>query len=134
MSKKTGVWLDRKKAYIVTLKDDTHKLNVIDSNIDFRLREDGEGKLYTRFGNQYGTHEKSKGARMEQQLKVYYKTITDALSEVDELYIFGPAEAKNELNKALMEQSVAVKISGIETSGKLTENQIVAAVKDHFSD
>ena len=133
MNKRTGVWLDRKKAYIVTLKKDTHHLKIIDSNADFRVREDGEGKIYTRFGNQYGAKEKAKEAKLEKQLKRYYKKIITALSGVDELYVFGPAEAKNELNKMLLEQpNMSIKIEAVKSAGKLTENQIIAAVKKHF--
>jgi len=134
MHKKTGVWLDRRSAYVVTLKNGGHHLKIITSDVDFRIREEGESKDYTRFGNQYGTKEKAKEARLEQQLKAYYKNIMTALKEADEVYIFGPAEAKNELHKTISAHATGlIRISAIASSGKLTENQIVAAVKKHFN-
>jgi hypothetical protein len=134
MDTRIGVWLDRKVAYVVTLKNGSHSLKVIASNINFRVRDDGEGKVYTRLGDQYMTKEKAKEAKLEQQLKDYYKSIIALLKGVDEVYIFGPAEAKNELNKMILEQSHhAIKVSAIEASDKLTENQIIAAVKKHFN-
>jgi len=133
MSKKTGVWLDRRRAYIVRLKEDDHQLKIVESDADFGGREENGGKRATRFGSQYGTKQKAKEARLEHQLKTYYKTIAEALPDTGELYIFGPAEAKNELNKTIMEHNhTSVTISGIENADKLTENQIVAAVKDYF--
>lgn len=133
MSKKTGVWLDRKSAYVVTLNNGEHRINTIVSDADFRVREDGEGKEYTRFGNQYGTKEKAREARLEQQLKQYYKNVLNGIKDAGELYIFGPAEAKNELHKMISGLTgSAIQITAIESSDKLTENQIVAAVKKHF--
>ncbi|MCB0376427.1 MAG: hypothetical protein KDD04_10950, partial [Sinomicrobium sp.] len=104
MGKKTGVWLDRKAAYVVTLRNEGHRLKIIPSEIDFRTREEGEGKDYMRFGNQYGTKEKAKEAKLEQQLRSYYKRVISALRGADEVYIFGPAEAKNELHKTISAQ------------------------------
>ena len=116
------------------IKDGNHHIKIITSDVDFRVREEGEGKMYTRFGNQYGTKEKAKEAKLEQQLKGYYRNVFDALHETDEVYIFGPAEAKNELNKLISAQTNGtIKVSAIASSGKLTENQIIAAVKKHFN-
>lgn len=133
MNTRKGIWLDRKEAYIVTLRNGDHHLGIIPSGIDFRIREEGEGKEYTRFGNQYGTKEKAREAKVEHQLKTYYKNIIEVLKEGGEVYIFGPAEAKHELHKAISEQANGnVTISAVESAGKLTENQIIAAVKKHF--
>ncbi len=134
MDKKTGIWLDKNQAYIVSLENESHTLKIIESNAEFRVREDGEGKTYTRFGDQFGTKEKSKKAKLNQQLKDFYKTIISAVSDADELYIFGPAEAKNDLNKMILEHNhLAGKVKAIESEDKLTENQIVAAVKKYFN-
>lgn len=134
MNKKAGIWLDRKEAYIVTLSQDSHQLKIIESEADFRLREEGEGKAYTRLGDQYATKEKRKEAKLAQQLKEYYKQLVAALQGVEEVYLFGPAEAKYELHKMLTEHRPPFQVRGVEPCDKLTENQVVAAVKNYFQD
>ena len=60
MSKQIGVWIDTKKAKIVTLDGDQKELKIIYSEIETRERIAGESNQPGRFGDQYLDQEKSK--------------------------------------------------------------------------
>ena len=70
---KAGIWMDKKNAFIVTLNQGDVQLETLESDAAFRPRIDGEGKAYTRFGDQYYTEEKKQQAKLEKQLKDYYE-------------------------------------------------------------
>jgi hypothetical protein len=48
------------------------------------------------------------------------------------ILIFGPGEAKDELQKQLEGQALGERIVGMETADKLTDGQIAAKVRQHF--
>lgn len=130
---KAGIWMDKKTAFIVTLNQREAKLEKLESDAEFRPRIDGEGKAYTRFGDQYYTEEKKQQAKLEKQLKDYYEELFNKVKDYEELYIFGPAEGKTEFEKLLKEKKSFMGIVTTETHDRLTENQIVAAVKKFFN-
>jgi len=130
---KAGIWMDKKTAFIVTLDQNEAKLEKVGSEADFRPRIDGEGKAYTRFGDQYYTEEKKQQARLEKQLRDYYEALFNKIKDREELYVFGPAEGKTEFEKLLREKKTFMGSVTLQTHGKLTENQIVAEVKNFFN-
>ena len=72
--------------------------------------------------------------REEQQKKTdYFKKITDIIRDYDEVLLFGPTDAKNELFNLIKEDHnfENIKIE-IRTTDKMTENQILAFIKDYF--
>lgn len=130
---KAGIWMDKKTAFIVTFNQGEAQLETLESDAEFRLRIDGEGKAYTRFGDQYYTEEKKQQAKLEKQLKDYYEALFNKVKNFEELYIFGPAEGKIEFEKLLKEKKNFRGILTTETQDRLTENQIVATVKKFFN-
>ncbi len=48
------------------------------------------------------------------------------------MLIFGPGEAKGELEKRIAHEKVKVQIVGIETTDKMTDLQIVTKVRNYF--
>jgi hypothetical protein len=49
------------------------------------------------------------------------------------IQIFGPGEAKNELLKRMENDNLKELIVKIETADSMTDNQVVAKVREHFS-
>jgi hypothetical protein len=72
------------------------------------------------------------GARLTGALNHYYDRIIAALPHQDGLYLFGPGEAKGELQRRLLKTHPQVAAATIETTDKLTDKQIMAAVRKHF--
>ena len=67
-------------------------------------------------------------------LKKYYDDIKRAVASADELFIFGPAEAKKGLEKSIAEdKNFKPELLGVETADSMTKNQMVAGVKAFFA-
>lgn len=134
MSIQTGIWIDQEKAHIIHLKDGTETMQTVHSDADFRERYAGEESDDSRMGQQAITHDRSKEKRLEQQLKAYYDELKEVLKDSKELYIFGPAEAKKELQKELEnDNQFKAELRAVESADSMTENQMKARVREFFS-
>jgi stalled ribosome rescue protein Dom34 len=76
--------------------------------------------------------EDKRDRRFHDHLNRYYDEIISRLRGADSILIFGPGEAKGELQKRLEDQKVSKCIVAIGTSDKMTDGQIVAEVRQHF--
>ena len=134
MEKKVGIWLDSEKAYIISLINGREKLEKIESNVESRVRYEGEKKSSSRIGGQLVNPQKKKTKRKKQQLKNYFQNILKKTKDAGDIYIFGPAEAKTGLNKEYSKhKGLQDKVLRVENSGKLTENQMIAQVREVFA-
>jgi len=134
MEKKVGIWLDSEKAYIISLINGREKLEKIESNVESRVRYEGEKKSFSRIGGQLVNPQKKKTKRKKQQLKNYFQNILKKTKDAGDIYIFGPAEAKTGLNKEYSKhKELQSKVLRVENSGKLTENQMIAQVREVFA-
>jgi len=134
MKKNIGVWLDTEKAYIITIEDSGTKVDMIESEIESRVRFEGETKSSSRFGNQFINPATKITHKRRHQFKHYFENITDHLKEAEEIYLFGPAETKVHLAKHISKEYLLKdRIRKVESEDHLSENQMVACVKKEFS-
>lgn len=130
---KTGIWIDKNKAYIVTLKNKKEVLKIIASKIDFYKVIGGSG---TRFkGGPQDVVQDSKYLKKENhQLLNYMISIVEEIKDTDELLIFGPAEMPLELKKhiAANHKDLFDNLIDLKKEDSMTENQTVAYVRDFF--
>lgn len=133
MKKQTGIWIDKEKATIVELLKDNSTIKEINSGIITRPRESGEGKTSTKFGGQYVDSEKGKENQQNEATKQFLTSIIEELDNSTELIILGPASMKTKLSQAIKTTSrlKAVKAE-VKTADKMTNNQLVAQVKEYF--
>ncbi len=69
----------------------------------------------------------------QSQQSGYYKKIIEAVKEHDEIFLFGPTTAKNELLNLLKDdRHFEYKKIEAKDADKMTENQQEAFVKSHF--
>jgi len=133
MKNNIGVWLDTEKAYIITLKNDESHVEIIESDVETRVRFKGETKAYSKMGNQFINPAKRMTHRRRHQFKQYFEDITNRISDAEEIYLFGPAETKVHLAKHLSKHSnLKDRIRKIESEDQLTEKQMIACVKNIF--
>ncbi|MDM8161798.1 hypothetical protein QUH73_18420 [Labilibaculum sp. K2S] len=133
MKKNIGVWLDTEKAYIITIEDNGARVDKIESEIESRLRFKGETKAYSRMGNQFINPANKITHKRRHQLKHYFESITDHLSDAEEIYLFGPAETKVHLAKHISKEPILKdRIRKIESEDYLSEKQMIACVKKVF--
>lgn len=63
-------------------------------------------------------------SKEQNQLAAYYKKLSDAILNYDEVILFGPTEAKNELANIMMDNHLFEKIKiVVRSADKMTENE-----------
>ena len=124
MKSQIGLWIDRREAVIVTLIDQLEEITRITSDVE-ELVSDATAP----HASQQDRHKK----RIDNQLNKYYGKIINTIHNAGSILIFGPGEAKHDLQKKLERQGLSEYILAVETSDSMTEAQIVATVKHYIS-
>ncbi|MDH4090899.1 MAG: hypothetical protein OEV74_07750 [Cyclobacteriaceae bacterium] len=136
MKKQTGIWIDSAKAFIVTFADGTHDFTEVESGIENRIHHQGEGEKGSFFGSQHINNEKTLDAKKMAQVDLFLQKVLDYVKDVDELFVFGPAEVKNLLQQKIESGKTidrgADKLKSVLVADAMTKNQIVAMVKDFY--
>ncbi|TJY35785.1 hypothetical protein [Pontimicrobium aquaticum] len=131
--KKTGIWLDKDKALIITLENGKETLDTVISNVEHYRTHGGSG---TRFkgGPQDVVQDSKFLEREKHQLKQYYQSLASQIDDTDALVIFGPADTNEKFSKELNKsyKSLSSKIKGVRKADSMTENQAKAWVRDFF--
>lgn len=135
MKRQTGIWIDSSKAIIVSLNGKKESITEIDSTIENKSYPNREGNKGTFSGSHHSASETQLNNRKKEQTNYFMDSIIDYIKRSDELYVFGPASAKTELKKRIQTEKIIApdKLKGVDTSDKLTINQIVAKVRDFYA-
>ena len=133
MMKYTGIWMDKRRAIIISLDGKEDQLIQIFSEIEDYNVKGGSG---TRFkgGPQDVVHDSKYLAHEKKQFKEYFKELVPFVEKADKVVIFGPAQAGQKLAKEIQERytSLTRKIRGVEKADNMTPNQLKAWVRDYF--
>ncbi len=130
---KTGIWLDTEKAFIIELQGDEADIERLDSEVEHFNVHGGSGSS-TPWGPQDATSDHKILERKKHQLHNYYQRIIERVKAAEQLYIFGPAEAKNGLQKELAKlSSMHEKVMAVDTADSMTENQMKAYVRNYYN-
>jgi hypothetical protein len=78
------------------------------------------------------TVEEQRDRKYATQLKKYYDEVIAAIRGADSIQIFGPGEAKGELEKRIGQNGLKAPMPAIESTDKMTDRQISAKVREHF--
>jgi len=133
MNHKVGVWIDHKKAVIVSASPDGVTSRTMESEVGPHARYSGRAGSPTPDGPHDGGGEKRYEERYSQHLDRYYDEVISQLGQPEALLIFGPGEAKLQLKERLSRsKALSDRLVGVETTDKLTDPQIVAKVKEHY--
>ena len=124
MSHDVGVWIDHKKAVIVSIAAGHVTTRTLESDV-------GPHPHYS--GTQEGGGEKKYEERHNLRLDQYYDEVISQLGQPDAVLLLGPGEAKLQLKDRLGRSKVSSKsIVTVESTDKLTNPEIVAKVKEHY--
>jgi stalled ribosome rescue protein Dom34 len=126
MKRQVGLWIDHRETVIVFIGDEGKETRRIESEMEKHVRFSGgsrseEGKADDQRDRQFAAH-----------LNRYYDEVASHIRDAEAILIFGPGEAKGELEKHLADKGLGGRIVGIETVDKMTERQIAAKVRQHF--
>lgn len=134
MKKKVGMWIDHQKAFCVSITGERERLEKIESHINKHVRLSGGSRSRTPFGPQDVASEKKTDEKRKHQLKKYCQRVISFLEDADRIFIFGPGEAKREIEKEIRKKKgMADKIAGIEAADKMSEAQIAAKVRGFYA-
>jgi len=125
MKSKVGLWIDHRKAVIVTVTDEGEETKQITSNMEKRVR-------FSSGASEDGSAEDVRDRQFGNRLNSYYDDVMACLREAETIQIFGPGEAKGELETRLENEGLKGRIVEIETVDKMTDRQIAAKVRQRF--
>jgi len=132
-----GVWLDHSQAHFIKYSQENSFLaETIESPYKRIKRDDGESSDSTKFGAnpQYSSdNENRKNNIALNELSEYFKMLEAKLSEYDEILLFGPSTAKDQLmNRISSKKAFEKKTIYVKNSDKKTNKQLLAFVRDFF--
>ena len=127
MKKNIGLWIDHRKAVMVIVTDEGEELKKITSNMEKHVH------FKSRNSAEDGSTEDVRDRQFANHLNNYYDEVVAVVREADAIQIFGPGEAKGELEKRLEQAGLKAHILAIETVDKMTDRQIAAKVRERFS-
>jgi hypothetical protein len=120
--KQLGIWMDHSNAFLLEMVNDTIETNSVVSELS-----DPEAEFNFYKGEKL-IHKK------EQHLQLsYYRKLGEIIKKYQEVVLFGPTDAKNELLNLLKTDHLFedIKIEVI-NSGKMTESQMQTFVREYF--
>jgi stalled ribosome rescue protein Dom34 len=113
-----GVWMDHHNAILITSEDGAY-------GAQEKIKAD-----------QYHGHSGEHGAMNAEKAdnRKYFKTIANHILKYDEILIFGPGKSQEEFQNFLMEdQHFKSKKITLDTTGNITDAQMIARVRDFFN-
>jgi len=134
MKRKAGLWIDHRKAVVVIVTNEGEERNEITSNMEKHVRFSG-GSHYSSTGRRLrATAEDQRDRKYTNHLNRYYDEVVAYIGDAQSIQIFGPGEAKGELEKRLAKINFTGHVDIIETVDKMTDRQIAAKVRLRFKD
>lgn len=130
MRTRAGLWVDHRKAVVVTLSDEGVTTRRVDSGVAKHVRySGGSGTAGSREGKGEDTRERHHAG----ELAKYYNDLLACVRDAEEILIFGPGEARTELRAHIERAGLGARIVGVEATDKMTDPQVVAKVREHFA-
>ena len=125
MKSEIGLWIDHRQAVIVVVTDAGEETKRIISNMEKHVR-------FSSGSSEDGSQEDVRDRQFGNRLNSYYDEVIAVIRDADSIQIFGPGEAKGELEKRLESEGLKGRIVGIESVDKMTDRQIAAKVRQRF--
>ena len=145
MTKRCGIWIDRREAVLVHLGEDETRVERVASDVEsVARRRGGSPGITSKGGRRRGTAggpsgglddalpEAKVGRRTQQALKRYYREVEDAVGDATKVVLFGPGRARDELAEVLEAEAPGRRTIWSEPAERLTEPQMVAFVRRFF--
>ncbi|NRT10837.1 hypothetical protein [Flavobacterium sp. 14A] len=119
--KNLGIWMDHSTANFIDLNSEKNS-----KSIDSKFTTDTKEEVLSR--SEFTMHNKE-----EQMTEAFYKKISEKILKYDHVLLFGPTNAKTELQNYLDKDLHFKDIQiDVEAADKMTDNQLDAFVRNHF--
>lgn len=128
MERKVGLWINHLKTVIVSIANEKIYIREIISNI--------EQHNHPMEGDIVASLEENTAKFIEPQSEIllnqYYSVIISLINDAESIWIFGPDEAKIELEDRLGIAGFGARVVGIETMAETTNRQLALKVQQRF--
>ena len=126
MKKQAGLWVDHRKAVIVLITEAGEEIKTITSDMEKHVR------FTSGTGSEDGSSEDVRDRHFGNHLNSYYDEVIAVIRDADSIKIFGPGEAKGELEKRIEHEGLKTHILSVEAADKMTDHQILAKVRERL--
>jgi hypothetical protein len=133
VSKRTGVWIDHRRAVIVILDPAGEHTSAITSDAHKHLERSGDSPLKGSYEAAQVPADDRRQRAFTGELNLYYDAVIAAIHDSAEIFLCGPGEAKGELHKRMEKTHLADRVREVQTTDRLTDAQVTAKVREHFS-
>ncbi|MEN9555924.1 MAG: hypothetical protein RLZZ232_2210 [Planctomycetota bacterium] len=128
MQGRVGIWVDHRDAFVLRPFADEQRVTVVHSNAETQSRRAND----VESGPFEPLHQQSDDVRQRKytsELNQYYDRVIEQIGDPDSLLIFGPGEAKLELQGRLDKHRFSRVDVRVETADRMTEAQMLAYVR-----
>jgi hypothetical protein len=134
MNTHVGLWIDRRKAIIVTVTDTGENTRLIRSRADRQRHYAGGSPLDEAYDKAQAPANDSQRRTLKAHLNIYYGAVIASIRQAESVLIFGAGEALRELRNRLQRANLSGRIVGMEAADQMTDHQIAARVRQHGQD
>jgi len=131
MNKKIGLWIDHKRAVILTIQEQGEQIQKLESGVE-HIRYRGGLRSRVPYSTQYQQGDDQLDKQFNMHLNKFYDQVIALMRGADSVLIIGPGEAKLEFKKRLEHEKAHAPIAGIQPADKMTERQIAAKIRGYF--
>ncbi len=121
-TKRLGIWMDHSIAHLIEFANDSMVTRTIESESKIQEKE------------QHSSRDESLKRNKEQNYhSAFYKKLSEVIKDYDEVVLFGPTSAKNELLNTIKDNHLFEKIKiEVKSADKMTQNEQHAFVEEYF--
>jgi hypothetical protein len=132
MKTTVGLWIDHRKTIIVAVTNKGEETKLIISKVEKQPGRFAGIRSTTPYESQRVRADDSRERKFTGHLNIYYDAVIACIRDAEAILIFGPGEAKGELQKRIKKNNLGGRIVGIETIDKMSDRQIAAKVRQYF--
>ncbi|MBP7635036.1 hypothetical protein KBA41_12775 [Candidatus Ozemobacteraceae bacterium] len=130
MEKQIGVWVDHRKAVIVTIWEEKETVQIVHSSLETTGHPLG---VASQYGGQDMQADDTLQRHSATYLKKFYADIASYVKNADSIMLMGPGEAKVELRKNLESRMMGDNIVEVIPADKLTEREVTLKVRAYYA-
>ena len=134
MKTTVGLWIDHRKAIIVAVTNKGEETKLIISKVEKQPGRFAGIRSTAPYESQQVHADDSRERKFTGHLNIYYDAVIACIRDAESILIFGPGEAKGELQKRIKKDKLGGRIVGIEIVDKMTDRQIALKVRQYFQE
>jgi hypothetical protein len=134
MNTNVGLWIDRRKAIVVTITGKGENTRLIRSRAERQLHHSGGAPLEEACDQAHVPARDGRQKTLKAHLNIYYGAVIASIRQAESVLIFGAGEAMRELSNRLRRANLSGRVVGMEAADTMTDHQIAARVRQHCQD